>query len=165
MTQADAFSYGVVLWELITKEQTSRGNWRPVRVPEECPAAVEQLIADCLTDDVERRPSMKEVVERLMAVDAPPHVPASTVTDSAKESSWDSIKSAAIVGTWSHSPTTTGSLRGDSSDSLPTADGSAGDGGGLHSWVHDERHQRWSRPPDAEHEQVYDAAEPAAMQT
>ena len=82
--QADAFSYGVVLWELITKEQTSRGNWRPVRVPDECPAAVEALIADCLTDDVERRPSMKEVVERLVALRQPQPAPPS-VTDSAKE--------------------------------------------------------------------------------
>ena len=70
-TQADTFSYGVVLWELITKEQSSRGNWRPVRVPDECPAGVEALIADCLTDDVERRPSMKDIVERLVAVECP----------------------------------------------------------------------------------------------
>ena len=69
--QADAFSYGVVLWELVTKEQTRRGNWRPVRVPDECPAAVEALIIDCLTDDIERRPSMQEIVERLVALDRP----------------------------------------------------------------------------------------------
>jgi len=42
--QVDSFSFGVVLWELITKEQSQRGNWRPVRVPEECPAEVEQLL-------------------------------------------------------------------------------------------------------------------------
>ena len=42
--QADTFSYGVVLWELITKEQTERGNWRPVVVPDECPAGVEVLL-------------------------------------------------------------------------------------------------------------------------
>ena len=72
----------MVLWELITKEQTSRGNWRPLRVPEECPAAVEELIADCLTDDVQRRPSMKEVVERLVAVEGP-QAATSTVSDSA----------------------------------------------------------------------------------
>ena len=40
----DCFSYGVVLWEIITKEQTQRGNWRTVRVPEECPAEVEELL-------------------------------------------------------------------------------------------------------------------------
>ena len=87
--QADAFSYGVVLWELVTKEQTRRGNWRPVRVPEECPAAVETLIADCLTDDVERRPSMKEVVERLVAMEGTGNAAAMT-TDSAMEISSDS---------------------------------------------------------------------------
>ncbi len=81
--QADAFSYGVVLWELVTKEQTRRGNWRLVRVPEECPAAVEALIIDCLTDDVERRPSMQQVVERLVALERPA---ADMVEDSAHES-------------------------------------------------------------------------------
>ena len=40
----DSFSYGVVLWEIITKERSQRGNWRPVRVPEECPAEVEALL-------------------------------------------------------------------------------------------------------------------------
>jgi hypothetical protein len=81
--QADAFSYGVVLWELVTKEQTRRGNWRPVRVPEECPAAVEALIIDCLTDDVGRRPSMQEIVERLVALDQPD---TDVVEDSAHDS-------------------------------------------------------------------------------
>ena len=77
----------MVLWELITKEQTRRGNWRPVRVPEECPAAVEALIADCLTDDVGRRPSMKEVVERLVALEAPQEAASTPATDSARETS------------------------------------------------------------------------------
>ena len=40
----DSFSYGVVLWEIATKEHSQRGNWRPVRVPQECPAEVEALI-------------------------------------------------------------------------------------------------------------------------
>ena len=40
----DSFSFGVVLWELITRERTERGNWRPVRVPEECPAEVDALL-------------------------------------------------------------------------------------------------------------------------
>ena len=42
--QVDSFSYGVVLWELITKERSRRGNWRPVQVPEECPAEVDALL-------------------------------------------------------------------------------------------------------------------------
>ena len=49
MPQADTFSYGVALWELITKsEETERGNWRPLRVPEECPAEVAALLRDCI---------------------------------------------------------------------------------------------------------------------
>jgi hypothetical protein len=42
--QVDCFSYGVVLWEIVTKEQAHRGNWRPVLVPEECPAEVVELL-------------------------------------------------------------------------------------------------------------------------
>ena len=42
--QVDCFSYGVVLWEIVTKEQAQRGDWRPVLVPEECPAEVEELL-------------------------------------------------------------------------------------------------------------------------
>ena len=47
--QVDCFSYGVVLWEIITKEQTQRGNWRKVRVPEECPQQVEELLQASLS--------------------------------------------------------------------------------------------------------------------
>ena len=32
----DVFSYGVLLWELVTKELPQRGQLRDVRVPEEC---------------------------------------------------------------------------------------------------------------------------------
>ena len=81
--QADVFSYGVVLWELVTKEQARRGNWRTVRVPEECPAAVEALIIDCLTDEIDRRPSMQEIVQRLVAADRPN---AKMLEDSANDS-------------------------------------------------------------------------------
>ncbi len=43
-SQVDSYSFGVVLWELITREHSERGNWRPVRVPEECPAEVDALL-------------------------------------------------------------------------------------------------------------------------
>lgn len=33
---ADVFSFGVLLWELVTGEEPVRGCLRPVRVPEEC---------------------------------------------------------------------------------------------------------------------------------
>ena len=91
--QADAFSYGVVLWELVTKEQTRRGNWRPVRVPEECPAAIEALIVDCLTDDIDRRPSMQEVVQRLVACDRPD---ADFLEDSAHDTGTGSLPDSGV---------------------------------------------------------------------
>lgn len=34
--QVDVFSYGVLLWELVTKELPQRGHMRDVRVPKEC---------------------------------------------------------------------------------------------------------------------------------
>lgn len=34
------FSFGVLLWELITLEPPRRGNLRELEVPKECPAAV-----------------------------------------------------------------------------------------------------------------------------
>ena len=37
--QADIYSFGVVLWELVTKEMPFRGFLRDVHVPEECPQA------------------------------------------------------------------------------------------------------------------------------
>ena len=37
-TQAvDLYSFGVVLWEIVTGERPQRGSLRPPRVPEECP--------------------------------------------------------------------------------------------------------------------------------
>lgn len=37
-TQADIYSFGVVIWELVTGEQPIRGNAREVSVPAECPS-------------------------------------------------------------------------------------------------------------------------------
>lgn len=48
-------------------------NVTPCRVPEECPAEVEQLIQDCLEEEPEQRPDMKTVFERLKsAANIPP---------------------------------------------------------------------------------------------
>ena len=48
---ADMFSYGVVLWEICTGEIPVRGQMREVRVPEECPQRVADLIHACLSSD------------------------------------------------------------------------------------------------------------------
>ena len=34
--QVDVFSYGVLLWELVTNELPQRGHMRDVHVPDEC---------------------------------------------------------------------------------------------------------------------------------
>jgi len=48
---ADMYSYGVVLWEICTGEIPTRGRMRDVRVPEECPQSIADLIHQCLTWD------------------------------------------------------------------------------------------------------------------
>ena len=45
---ADIYSFGVVLWEMCTKEMPIRGALRDVRVPEECPASVQDIIHACM---------------------------------------------------------------------------------------------------------------------
>jgi len=45
---ADMYSYGVVLWEICTGEAPIRGCMRDVRVPEECPQEISDLIHACI---------------------------------------------------------------------------------------------------------------------
>lgn len=42
--QVDIYSFGVVLWEIVTQEKGRRGQLRQTKVPEECPAEIESLI-------------------------------------------------------------------------------------------------------------------------
>ena len=35
-SQVDTYSYGVLLWELVTKQVPQRGHMRDLRVPQEC---------------------------------------------------------------------------------------------------------------------------------
>jgi len=47
-SSVDMYSYGVVLWEIVTGEAPIRGRMRDVKVPEECPQVVSDLIKACI---------------------------------------------------------------------------------------------------------------------
>ncbi|KFM25468.1 putative serine/threonine-protein kinase [Auxenochlorella protothecoides] len=62
--QSDMYSYGVVLWELITGEVPVRGHTREVRTPEECPAEVAAFMEQCR----ERKPSDRPLAQEAVAL-------------------------------------------------------------------------------------------------
>lgn len=65
--KVDIFSFGVVLWEIVTGESPSRGRLRQVRVPDECSEAVAHLITACMDAEPSSRPSAMEIVNMLDA--------------------------------------------------------------------------------------------------
>ena len=64
--QADIYSYGVILWEIVTHELPTRRGLRECKVPQECPAEINSLITRCLHEDVEERPSAKDVCDVIL---------------------------------------------------------------------------------------------------
>ena len=70
--KADIYSLSVVLWEVVTGERPHMRQMRPVRVPDECPAEVAAVIADCRSLDPSTRPTAKDVYERLASAPTVP---------------------------------------------------------------------------------------------
>lgn len=46
--QSDIFSFGVVLWEIVTGGFATRGRLHPPVVPEQCPQTIAELISACM---------------------------------------------------------------------------------------------------------------------
>lgn len=61
--KADIFSYGVVLWEIITQETPQRGTLRDIKVPAECPPEIAHLVERCLDENPVNRPTAEDIVK------------------------------------------------------------------------------------------------------
>ncbi|KAI7845590.1 hypothetical protein COHA_000877 [Chlorella ohadii] len=61
----DMYSFGVLLWEIITGLRPVRGHMRAIQVPAECPQEAADLMAACCALDPSARPSARELMHRL----------------------------------------------------------------------------------------------------
>jgi len=62
------YSFGVLLIELTTQTLAAcRQKWRLPHVPDECPAALLELIHDCTHLDPDARPTAADALHRLQA--------------------------------------------------------------------------------------------------
>ena len=65
--QVDVYSFGVIMWEVVSHEQPARGRMRELKVPQECPQEIDDLINACLSEDPASRPSAREAYDVLKA--------------------------------------------------------------------------------------------------
>ncbi|PSC73546.1 Serine threonine-kinase CTR1 [Micractinium conductrix] len=72
----DLYSFGIVLWEIVTGLRPQRGCIRSPLVPEECPQEVADLVDACLSQDPAERPTATEALRQLGVLLGPRGAPA-----------------------------------------------------------------------------------------